>query len=143
MESKIINFSDILLRAHEQESDRDAILDVIVLPEVDEIIKEAGLNPMKFCSDDTSLKRFMELPITHKEEDDSFCSVYYDCCTADTLYRVECRITFEGENVISETDLYKLDDYRAGNRVWLYFCRNDWEQGPGEDFFGVEDILHK
>lgn len=143
MKSKIINFSDILLQAHEQESDRDAILDVVVLPEINGIIQEAGLDPMKFFSDDASLRRFLELPITHKEEDDSFCSVYYDCCTVDSLYRAECRIEFDGDNVISETDLYKLNDYLGGNRAWLCFNGLDWVQGPGENYFEVDDVLHR
>lgn len=143
MNSRIINFSDILLKVNEQKSDRDAILDVIVLPAITEIIREVGLEPLKFFSDDVSLKRFMELPITHKEEDDSFCSVFYDCCTNDTLYRAECRITFEGENVVFKTAIYKLDNYRGGNRVWLWFSGVDWEQGPGENYFDIEDVIHK
>ena len=78
MNSRIINFSDILLKVNEQKSDRDAILDVIVLPAITEIIREVGLEPLKFFSDDVSLKRFMELPIKTKEEDDAFGSVVYD-----------------------------------------------------------------
>ena len=143
MNSKIINFSDILLQSHEQKSDRDAILDVVVLPAITEIIRKIGLEPLMFFSDDVSLKKFMECPLTHREEDNSFCSVFYDCCTKDTLYRAECKITFEGECVVSETDIYKLDNYRGGNRVWLWFNGVDWEQGPGENYFDIEDVMHK
>ena len=45
MNSRIINFSDILLKVNEQKSDRDAILDIIVLPAITEIIREVGIEP--------------------------------------------------------------------------------------------------
>lgn len=143
MNSKIIDFSDILLQAHEQKSDRDAILDVVVLPAITDIIQKIGLDPLMFFSDDVSLKKFMECALTHREKDDSFCSVFYDCCTKDALYRAECKIIFDGECVVSETDIYKLDNYRSGNRVWLWFSGVDWEQGPGENYFDIEDVIHK
>lgn len=98
---------------------------------------------MNFFIEERSLKTFMELPITHREEDDSFCSVYYDSCTADVLYRVECIITLDGEDVYTDTNLFKLEHYQSGNREWQWFAGSDWEQGPGEDIFDIEDVIHK
>lgn len=80
------------------------------------------------------------------------CEIYYILLATgvttivyhnNTLYRAECKITFEGECVVSETDIYKLDNYRDGNRVWLWFNGVDWEQGPGENYFDIEDVMHK
>lgn len=65
MNTKIIDFADAVLKANEQEKDRDAIFDVVVIPAVEEIIKEAGLVPMKFVVLDSSLQSFMERPITY------------------------------------------------------------------------------
>ena len=141
MDSKIINFSDILLKAHEQENDRDAILDVVVLPAITELIQEAGLNPMCFTSDDASLKEFENRPITYKEVDGTFCSVYYDSKTKNAIYRAECRITLDGDFVNWTTDLYMLKDYLSGNREWLYFCDGAWQSGPGDDYFDLQDFL--
>lgn len=141
MNTKIIDFADAVLKANEQEKDRDAIFDVVVIPAVEEIIKEAGLVPIKFVVLDSSLQSFMERPITYKEEDDSFCTVYYDFWTSETVYRAECRVTINPKEVITETNLYRLEDYANGNREWLWFCDGTWEQGPGEDFFDVEEIL--
>lgn len=141
MSAKIISFSDVLLKKNEQESDRAAIIDVVVIPAVSELIEEAGLIPMRFTVLDSSLKDFLERPVTYKEEDGSFCSVYYDFWTAKSVYRVECRVTLNPKEVVAETDLYRLDDYSNGNREWLWFCNGSWEQGPGEDIFDVAEIL--
>lgn len=141
MDKKIIRFSDLKMIANEQPIDRDAILDIVVLPEIDAIIQEAGLNPMKFRSNDTSLNAFMNLPIKHREEDDSFCTVSYDYCSEEAIYRAECVIFLEEDMVSSETDLYKLEDYTSGNREWLWFNGQGWEAGPGENYFDLKDIL--
>lgn len=143
MDTNIIKLSDILLKASEKPGDRETILDVVVRPSITEVLQKAGLDPQQFSAVDCSIQRFLELPITHKEEDDSFSCVYYDCCTPHALYRVECCLTLEPETVAWDTTLYKLVDYAEGNREWLYFCDGQWEQGPGEDFFDVAEILFK
>lgn len=114
---------------------------MVVIPAVSKIIQEAGLVPMKFSVMDSSLHDFMERPITYKEPDGAFCSVYYDFCTEKSIYRVECKVTLNPKDVVAETDIYKLDDYINGNREWLWFCNGVWEQGPGDDFFDFGEIL--
>lgn len=102
MNAKIISFSDLLLKANEQENDRKAIFDMVVMPAVSEIIQEAGLVPMKFSVMDSSLQDFMERPITYKEPDGTFCSVYYDFGTEKSIYHVECRGTLNPKDVVAE-----------------------------------------
>ncbi len=134
MSTEFIRPEEILLRKSERKNDRDAILDAVVRPCIAEIIRKAGLEPMAFISDDSSIRAFMRLPITHKEVDGTFCCVYYDCCASDVYYRAECRVAINVDNVIAETNLYRLDGYNEGNREWLWFDGTDWLEGAGEMF---------
>ena len=141
MDEKIINISDFKLKNNEQPADRDAMFDVVIWPEIYCIVRNAGLTPLTFHIDETSGTNFLELPITHREPDGSFCSIYYDCCTPDTIYRAECRITFAEDGFFADTALFKVKDYITGNKEWLWFTGESWEQGPGEDFFDIKEIL--
>lgn len=141
MKENIIDFSGFKRKTSEQPGDRDAMIDVVIWPEIYCIARQAGLEPLQFRPDEISFASFMQLPITHKEIDDSFCSVYYDYCTEDTIYRAECRITFEGDGFFADTALFKLEDFKSGNREWLFFTGSDWSVGPGEDYFDIEEIL--
>ena len=138
-----MKISDSLLRAKKQVLDRYAVLDIVIIPEITEVIRQAGLEPTDFVVDKASLKAFVEKPNTHKEDDGLFGCVYYDHCTKDVIYRAQCKITFAGEDVCDETSIFKLEDYRSGNRKWLRFSGSDWQQGPGEELFSVDEITRK
>ena len=47
----------------------------------------------------------------------------------------------DAEKLLSDTALYKLDDYAKGNREWLWYADGDWNRGQGEDFFDAFAIL--
>lgn len=138
--TNIISFADAKLRLSEQPEDRDAILDVMIKPSIHSVIKEVGLNPENFSVNEQSKLEFYEKPISYKEEHDAFGSVYYDCRTIDTIYRAECRITFNEDGVTTDTEIYMLPDYRTGNLEWLYYD-DEWLRGPGEDLFDVMELL--
>lgn len=130
--TRIISYADAKLKCSEQSEDRDAILTVPVEPTVRIAIEEVGLTPEDFLINEQSKIEFYEKPISYRDEDDAFGSIYYDCRTIDTIYRVECRITFELDTVTTDTEIYKLPDYRSGNKEWLYFDTNgEWLRGPG------------
>lgn len=130
--TRIISYADAKLKCSEQSEDRDAILTVLVEPTVRIAIEEVGLTPEDFLINEQSKIEFYEKPISYRDEDDAFGSIYYDCRTIDTIYRVECRITFELDTVTTDTEIYKLPDYRSGNKEWLYFDTNgEWLRGPG------------
>lgn len=133
----IYNFSDLLLRKNEKQDDRDAIVDMAALPEITRIIRDAGLNPYHFTVNEQSLEAFLSKSITDREEDGALGSIYYDSKTDQALYRAECRITLELNQVECETALYMLKDYAFGNREWLIYSDDRWECGPGENFFDI------
>lgn len=136
----IISFADAKLRLSEQPEDRDAIWSVMVEPAIQSAITEVGLKPRSFSVNEQSKLEFYEKPIFYKDEDDAFGSIYYDCRTLDTIYRAECRITFNEDSVTTDTEIYMLPDYHTGNREWLYFDK-DWLRGPGDDLFDVVELL--
>ena len=46
MDTNIIKFSDIVLKASEKPRNREAILDVVVRPSITEVLQKAGLDPL-------------------------------------------------------------------------------------------------
>ena len=136
----IFNFSDLLLEKNVQKEDRDAIIDVVVRPEITEVIREASLDPNKFVLNEESMTSFMTKPITDREEDGALVSIYYDSVTEQDIYRAGCRITIEPTTVETYTELFKLENYSSGNREWLVFSNGDWIQGPGIDLFDISDF---
>ena len=138
----IIDITRMLLKKNESEIDRDAILSVMVYPDAMSIIEDAGLRPSKFILYQPSKEKFMTLPITYRELDDSFCCIYFDSRTSETIYRAECRVTIEPASVSTYATLYKLDNYQNGNRNWLYFTGADWCEGPGTDFFELNEFSY-
>lgn len=55
-----MKISDSLLRAKKQVLDRYAVLDIVIIPEITEVIRQAGLEPTDFVVDEASLKAFVE-----------------------------------------------------------------------------------
>lgn len=139
----VISFTDVVGRIKDKCNTREGMLDIVVRPEITEIIQEAGLDPMRFTIDEESLEKFMNLPLSHEEEDGAFCSIYYDFRDSDAIYRAECRVILDlgNDTVDNETSLYKLPAYKDGNREWLFFCDGQWEIGPGEDFYEIQEVL--
>ena len=135
----VYDISDLLLRKNEQQDDRDAIVDMVALPEITQIIRDAGLDPFHFTVNEKSMESFLSKQITDTEEDGALGSVYYDYKTVRTLYRAECRITIGQNQVESDTALYKLENYLQGNREWFFFNGVDWEEGPGKELFDISE----
>ena len=135
----IYDISDLIISKNEQQNDRDAIVDIVALPKITQIIRDAGLNPIHFTVNKQSMESFLSKHITDTEEDGALGSIFYDCKTFRALYRAECRITIGQNQVESDTSLYMLDNYLQGNREWLSFNGNDWEEGPGKDLFDILD----
>lgn len=137
---KVIDFSEILLKKAEQPDDRTAILTIAILPEAEEIIEKAGLASVHFFLNKESEIFFKKKPVTYREPDDSFSDIYYDAKTQDVIYRVECKVFLEEDTVSVDTNLYKLEDYRKENREWLWFNENEWQKGPGENYFELDEF---
>lgn len=138
----VIDISDLRLRKNEPQTDREAIeaiIDVVALPEITKMIRAAGLNPFQFVVNEQAMGTFLSKPITETEEDGALGSIYYDCKTEHALYRAECRIAIEKDQVESETAIYMLKDYLNGNREWRWYNGNEWVEGPGKDFFDISE----
>lgn len=138
----IFDFSKEVKTATSERERKEAMIDRIIRPEVEEAIREAGLNPSYFMVNKASEQEFFKRPFTDTQEDGSFTSLYYDWITPDTLYRCECRIELSWDflTVKSETDMYRMEHYSEGKPEWQYFNGEDWEEGPEEDFFPITDL---
>jgi len=138
----IINFSKYAKSLSDEIEDKKAIFDIVIRSEVENTIKEAGLDPELFTLNKDSEQDFFKRPFVYTQEDDSFGDIYYDLVLPDTIFRCSCRITLfqDGQKVESETDIYRLENYKKGNREWEYFNGEDWEEGPGKDFFDFTDF---
>lgn len=140
----IIDFSKYAQASSDEIEEKKAIFAVVIVPEVEDTIKAAGLNPASFTLNAASEKEFFRKPFMYTEPDDAFGEVYYDLVRPDTIYRCVCRITLTegGKKIWDETDIYRLRDYKTGNREWEYFDGVDWGYGPG-DFFDFSDFKIK
>ena len=122
--------------------EHDMLLDLVVMPSVSELIEAAGFLPMQFTLNEASCAAFYQADIHEADLDERVACPYYDRVTPDALYRAETSIEWISEDEFeTESMLYCLRNYQEGNREWLYFEPEDgWLEGPGEDFFDIEDF---
>jgi hypothetical protein len=137
----IIDFSKYAQASSNEIEEKKAIFAVVIVPEVEDTIKAAGLNPACFTLNSASEQEFFRKPFIYTEPDDAFGEVYYDLVRSDTIYRCVCRIklTEGGNKIWDETDIFRLQNYKTGNREWEYFTGDDWGLGPG-DIFDISDF---
>lgn len=142
--SRIIDMSRLFHSTLNDDIDRDSIMELVIKPEAEETIREAGIDPHFFTPDAPSVNEFYRKPLEYQDEDGMFASVYFDCVLPEVIYRCECRVGFvidkEDKSVEAYSNIYKLPDYSNGNHEWLSFDGKDWSEGPGEDFFSLDDF---
>ena len=104
--------------------------------------KEARKNywdPQKFRLNRLSFCEFAGLI---EREDVMYDGPFFQYVQEDVIYVLLTSYALTDSEIVVETDVYKLEGYEDGNRLWQQLQGEEGWQDTEDDFFSLEAILH-
>lgn len=99
--------------------------------ETEAFLREIEYPIEQFSLDDKSARDFMSADLVEAFDggEEALC-ISYIAHIDGTEYRTLATAEIDGEEIEIHVELYKKSD-----NEWLIYSGDDWERGPGEDFF--------
>ncbi len=121
--------------------DRKLLLPVF-MELAEEAIRDLGFDPDDFAIDPISMQEYMGAWFDAEKPFDEIEGPSFNHITERQIIRVTTSAKVDEDAMIEFTaDAYSINDYDQGNRAWLFHNGSAWEEGPGEDFFDLDQIL--